>query len=165
MKKSLYILSLVILIWTGSKIDWNPKKTVGCPYCDKSIFESQVVHQGDYVSVIATHKPAALGHLLIIPNRHVVTFDGLSESEIQEIGQLVGQVHQKYLTALRASDYVLLQKNGPTAGQSVPHVHVHIMPRSNTVSMLSFVIRLFVRPILKPMDSYEMEQYKKIFEF
>ncbi len=73
--------------------------------------------------------PLAEGHVLLIPKRH---FETLAEMS----GELVGRVcdHLPRLSAAvtrvaRADGCNILQNNGGVAGQVVPHVHFHIIPR------------------------------------
>jgi histidine triad (HIT) family protein len=145
------LMTVVVLIWGMGKVDWHHSTTTQCPYCDPHIYQKQLVFQGNSASIIVTHKPAVLGHLLIIPNRHVQQFDQLTQEEIAEMGDLVKRVHQLYSKRFQTSQYLLIQKNGYLAGQSIPHVHVHIMPRTQEMGMISFLARFFISPILKPM--------------
>jgi diadenosine tetraphosphate (Ap4A) HIT family hydrolase len=152
LKKIFGLISLCLCFWVGSKIDWNREKIDGCPFCNNKILERQAVHRGTYASVITTHKPAVPGHQLIIPNRHAETIDQLTSQEIEEIGEWVKKIHTQYQNEYHTSDYVLIQKNGPAAGQTVPHMHIHILPRSKEMSTTEFALRFLVAPWLKPSN-------------
>ena len=166
MKKYLLtaLLILTIILWGGSKIDLNGSRTEGCPFCQTSVLERQLVYRGPHASILATHKPAISGHLLIIPNRHVETFDLLSTEEIIEIGDLVKRVHKVYVDQFDTTQYLLLQKNGRLAGQTVPHVHVHLLPRTENMSQFEFIIRFLLSSWLKPLSDEEMMAYKSMFQ-
>lgn len=146
LRRILAILFLFGLGWGVSKIDFH-KSGKGCPFCDALVLKTHRIYAGDRASILATHKPAVPGHVLIIPNRHAMTFQELTVEEIQEMGELVKKAH----AASGETDYLLLQKNGRLAGQSVPHVHIHYLPRSKEIGYLSFVARLFFRPLFKPV--------------
>ena len=143
--KYILIFSLCALVsWGAFQIDWrggHSRQT--CPFCDLQILQTQNVYRGEFASVLLTHKPAVEGHLLIIPNRHMEMFDELTSEELQEIATLVQKVHRMYQTLYRTSDYLILQKNGALAGQSVPHVHFHLLPRTVNIGTLQFAARFF----------------------
>jgi len=159
-KKSLLIALLILSVffWSSSKIDLNRVPIEGCPFCQKSILDRQLVYRGQHASVLATHKPAVPGHLLIIPNRHVETFDLLDKEEIGEIGDLVKRVHALYIHQFDTTQYLLIQKNGRLAGQTVPHVHLHVLPRTENMSQLSFLFHFFLSPWLKSLNDQEMKE-------
>ena len=160
MKKYLLIALLILafLLWGSSKIDLQSTRSEGCPFCQKSLLERQLVYRGSHASVLATHKPVVPGHLLIIPNRHVETFELLDKEEISEIGDLVKRVHDLYIHRFNTNQYLLIQKNGRLAGQTVPHVHVHVLPRTESVSQLGFIFRFFLSPWLKPLDDRAIKE-------
>jgi len=74
-------------------------------------------------------KPVVEGHFLVSPVRSVEKLSGLTEEEVTDLFKVVQKVEgfvQKYYGV--DSSTVSIQ-NGPLAGQSIPHVHVHILPR------------------------------------
>lgn len=74
-------------------------------------------------------KPVVPGHVLISPKRIVHRFAELSIEEISDLwtlSQRVGIAIEKHYTA---SSLTLTIQDGPEAGQTVPHVHVHVLPR------------------------------------
>lgn len=74
-------------------------------------------------------KPVVPGHVLISPKRVVHRFADLTSEEISDLwalSQQVGIAVEKHYTA---SSLTLTIQDGPEAGQTVPHVHVHVLPR------------------------------------
>jgi diadenosine tetraphosphate (Ap4A) HIT family hydrolase len=78
-------------------------------------------------------KPVINGHVLISPIRVVDRITHLSPQEVEDlfltarlVGDLVLKAHP------HADSLTLTVQDGPSAGQSVPHVHVHVMPRWST---------------------------------
>lgn len=69
--------------------------------------------------------PVAEGHALVFPKRHVERFSDLDPAELVELGQLVGCVQ----FASRAHDWTVAVNDGVLAGRTVPHLHVHVIPR------------------------------------
>lgn len=76
-------------------------------------------------------KPVVPGHVLISPKRVVHRFADLSSQEVADLwnlSQRVGTVIEKHHLA---SSLTLTIQDGPEAGQTVPHVHVHVLPRKS----------------------------------
>lgn len=75
-------------------------------------------------------EPANLGHLLVVPRTHAASLDALDE----QIGAQVFTVAQRLARALRSSGLpcdgvTMLLADGEVAGQEMPHVHLHVVPR------------------------------------
>lgn len=90
-----------------------------------------VVFEDDEVYVIIA--PAALGgmpgHCLVIPRRHVPTLMELTYGEESALAHAIGRTSRSVLKAFDADGIVVVQRNGTIAEQTVPHVHVHVIPR------------------------------------
>jgi histidine triad (HIT) family protein len=69
-----------------------------------------------------------LGHVLVIPKRHASTVLDLQEQEALAIMFHVHRVAHAISRAFDPSGLNIFQNNGTTAGQTVPHYHVHIVP-------------------------------------
>ncbi|MFH0890405.1 MAG: HIT family protein [Candidatus Liptonbacteria bacterium] len=73
--------------------------------------------------------PRAVGHTMVIPKVHAATLTDLSESEITPLFSVVKKVAQKIQTALRPDGMTIGINQGEASGQTIPHLHVHIIPR------------------------------------
>ncbi len=100
-----------------------------CPFCNEEVLQAQVFYEDELVYALCTHKPIFPGHFLVIPKRHVERFEMLSEEEMAQMGRVIQKVHQAAAPIFKSSSYLLMQKNGPEVGQTVPHVHFHYIPR------------------------------------
>jgi len=69
-----------------------------------------------------------LGHVLVIPKRHASTILDLQEQEVLAIMSHVHRVAHAIGRAFDPSGLNVFQNNGTSAGQTVPHYHVHIVP-------------------------------------
>jgi len=87
------------------------------------------VFENEHVFAFLDINPLAEGHTLVIPKRQVERLEELSPDEAAEIARVLGMLAKRVLSATGAADYNVLQNNGPAAGQVVPHVHFHIIPR------------------------------------
>ncbi|HUJ76868.1 MAG TPA: HIT family protein [bacterium] len=75
------------------------------------------------------HFPSTPGHTLVVPKREVQHFDELPTDEMQALMLAVHAVARGVVRGLATPHYNLILNNGAPAGQVIPHVHVHIMPR------------------------------------
>ena len=73
--------------------------------------------------------PVSPGHTLLIPKRHVGSFFDLSETERCDILNLLDRAKVMVDKELQPQGYNIGINDGPCAGQTVPHLHVHLMPR------------------------------------
>jgi len=81
-------------------------------------------------------KPLCPGHVLVIPRRVVQYINDLTTEELDDLWLTVRQVQAVVQGCLGASSANLGLQDGRDAGQSVPHVHVHILPRIELASGL-----------------------------
>lgn len=90
---------------------------------------SAVIFENDEFKVILDRFPASKGHVLIIPKKH---FDNIFDIEPELGGRLftlavrMAGIVKK---ATGAENMNIIQNNGPLAGQTVNHFHLHIIPR------------------------------------
>ena len=74
-------------------------------------------------------KPLLPGHVLVSPRRVVPRFNDLSAAEVQDLFLTVQRVSRTIERVFDASSLNIAIQDGKDAGQSVPHVHAHIIPR------------------------------------
>ena len=101
--------------------------------------------------------PLAKGHTLIIPKNHHIKIQDMSEQENSDLFSLVYQVLTK-VDKLTGATLVAIH-NGKEAGQEIPHVHVHLVPRSTGDS--AGAIHSMFNPV-KFSDSEIEEIYNKL---
>ena len=73
--------------------------------------------------------PVNPGHALAVAKGHWPTVDVIPADVLGDVARAAQRVAKAALAALEPTGVNLLQSNGPGAGQSVPHLHVHILPR------------------------------------
>jgi len=100
-----------------------------CIFCEIAKTD-RVIDQTDYCFVIRDAFPVTEGHTLIIPKRHVADYFDLTPNETSDIQELL----QKHKALIEVNDESVDGFNiginvGATAGQTVFHVHVHLIPR------------------------------------
>ena len=74
--------------------------------------------------------PASKGHALVIPKNHYVTLLDMPHEELKSVTEAIQKIAAATMVALpRVEGFNVLQSNNEVAGQVVPHVHFHIIPR------------------------------------
>jgi diadenosine tetraphosphate (Ap4A) HIT family hydrolase len=101
-------------------------------FTEKKILDRQVVFEGKEVLVLLNYKPLLRGHLLIIPKRQAARVEDLTAEEWVEMKSIISLFQKVFKNAYGASDYVLVVQNGIYAGQTVPHMHFHMIPRDDS---------------------------------
>ena len=88
------------------------------------------VYEDDQVLAFMDIMPQADGHTLVIPKEPAITLMDLSPESAAYTINIVQKVAKAIQTALGAEGIVLMQLNGSKAGQTVPHIHFHLIPSS-----------------------------------
>jgi histidine triad (HIT) family protein len=87
------------------------------------------IYEDDKVLAILDVVPMSEGHVLVIPKEEAPTLDKLSDESAAAVGRILPRLSRALLRATKATDFNLLQNNGPSAYQEVMHVHFHIIPK------------------------------------
>ena len=104
------------------------KEAHSCPFCDPEILERQGVLNGKLCHVLYCLTPSCNGNVLLIPKRHVLRFEELKQEEMNEMHEMIRKIAKVFPQLYKTDDYLLLQKNGKLSGQSVAHIHFHMIP-------------------------------------
>ncbi|MFF1837335.1 HIT family protein [Streptomyces sp. NPDC058231] len=87
------------------------------------------VFRGPVVSAFAPLEPLAPGHTLVVPNAHFADLFDTPPDVLAETTEHVRRLAEAMRSALGAGGVNLLHASGPGSQQSVPHLHVHVVPR------------------------------------
>ena len=88
------------------------------------------VYEDDQVLAFMDIMPQAEGHTLVIPKTPALTLLDLPPEAAAYTIQIVQKIAQAMEKALEVKGIVLMQLSGAAAGQTVPHVHFHLIPSS-----------------------------------
>lgn len=91
----------------------------------------QVFHITPLSYALVNLKPLLPGHVLVSPRRIVPRFNDLSPAEVSDLFLTVQRVSRMVERVFVASSLNIAIQDGIDAGQSVPHVHAHIIPRKS----------------------------------
>lgn len=96
-----------------------------CKIIDRKI-PAKIIHETDEVLAFLDINPQAKFHALVIPKKHIERIGKMEEGDSSLIGELVYQAKQ-VAEKNGHSDYRLVFNNGEQAGQTVFHVHLHVL--------------------------------------
>ena len=98
-----------------------------CPFCN--IPKPRIIDQDDFSLVIRDGFPVSRGHTLIIPRRHVDSFFSITEQERTSLMLLLIRAQSALHRELAPDAFNIGVNDGLAAGQTVPHLHLHLIPR------------------------------------
>ncbi len=106
-------------------------KDESCIFCKIANGEipSTTVDENEEFRVIFDLGPAAKGHVLILTKQHYRDITEVPEEVLSKLLPLAKKLGTAQMKAFSASGFNLVQNNGVSAGQTVPHFHLHVIPR------------------------------------
>ena len=105
------------------------KECVFCGIITGEISASRV-YEDEQVIAFLDHQPITPGHVLVVPRVHVQAFVNLPAEDacrLMAVGQRIDLAIRR--SNLRCEAVTLFLSDGRAAGQEVPHVHLHVLPR------------------------------------
>jgi histidine triad (HIT) family protein len=102
-----------------------------CPFCRIAAGDApaELVYQGPRAVAFLDAHPSARGHVLVVPRPHASTLLDLDDAEVGGLFLGVKEVQRRIAAALRPAGFNVGWNHGHAAGQRVPHLHVHVLPR------------------------------------
>ena len=104
------------------------RNCIFCKIVAKEI-PATIIYEDNDVLVFMDIGPIIKGHALVISKKH---YDSIGETPDEILARLHGvakQIAQAQMNGLGADGVNIMQNNGTAAGQEVPHIHVHVIPR------------------------------------
>lgn len=98
-----------------------------CPFC--TLPDGRVVEQNEFALLIRDGYPISPGHSLIIPKRHVGSFFEVTAAERAALLALLDKAKDLVEQDHTPAGYNIGINDGAAAGQTVPHLHIHLIPR------------------------------------
>ena len=117
--------------WAG--IRYPPPMAESCIFCKIVAGEipAQVVYKDEHTCVFLDNDPLAKGHALVVPVRHHTRLEALSQAEAEKHLGTLPRIVNAVTDVTEADGATVAWNNGPAAGQEVPHLHAHIVPRTD----------------------------------
>lgn len=98
-----------------------------CPFCES--LAERIVLSADEALAIRDAYPVSPGHTLVVPRRHIGSFFELSAVERDAMLELLAQTRAELARIFQPDGFNVGINDGAAAGQTVPHLHVHLIPR------------------------------------
>ncbi len=90
---------------------------------------SDSVYEDDHVYAFLDIHPVHPGHVLVIPKEHSIALHDAKPEVLQSVIVRIQDIAKAVMSATGAPAFNLMQNNGKEAGQAIPHLHFHIIPR------------------------------------
>ena len=113
-----------------------------CVFCDivKRKTRAHIIYEDEKFIAILDKYPVSVGHTLVLPRDHAERVAVLSEDDFSALFMRVRALNHTITSRLGASGSHISINDGTAANQLIPHVHVHIIPRSENDGV-SFMAR------------------------
>lgn len=98
-----------------------------CPFC--ALPQERIWRESVEAVAVSDGYPLTEGHTLVIPKRHVGSFFELTMEDQSAILRFVNEVRMELLHRFQPDSFNLGLNDGPEAGQTVGHCHLHLIPR------------------------------------
>ena len=102
-----------------------------CIFCRiiKGEIPSATVYEDDDVKAILDVNPAARGHVIVLPKKHAANVFEINDEDLSKAICVAKKVAAAQKKAYNCDGINILQNNGEAAGQTVFHLHIHVIPR------------------------------------
>ena len=112
----------------------------------------EIYHDSNIIAILDKY-PIDKGHSLVITKKPYEKLTDMSNQEVAELFSKIPKIANAIIKATNADAFSIAQNNGKAAKQIIPHVHVHIIPRYNSIGTL-----WLKRKILKDNELDELAQ-------
>jgi histidine triad (HIT) family protein len=106
---------------------------MSCTYCDiiKGNKHGAVVYEDEKIISFLSEQPATIGHLIVLPKRHVPIFEELTDSEVSHLFTVANKLSIAVFESVKTEGTNVIVYNGVGAGQDEPHISVNIIARKS----------------------------------
>ena len=101
----------------------------------RSELPSVNVYEDEHTLAFMDIMPSVEGHTLVIPKEAAEGIFDISSEGLAAVMRTTQRVAAAVRTALNCPGLMLVQLNGAAAGQSIPHLHFHVLPRQNGLDL------------------------------
>lgn len=111
-----------------------------CVFCDiiEGKIPSKKIYEDDDFLAILDISQTTKGHTLVMPKKHYSNFLEMPKQDFGRLMELVQSLSQQIINKLNANGCNTLINTNEVAGQTVKHIHVHIIPRYDDNDTVSF---------------------------
>lgn len=116
----------------------NYQQVDSCPFCKiaRKELKSHIVYEDDYVIAFLDSSPTSKGHTLVVTKEHFTNMAMCPKDLLDRAIEAAQKVAQAQIANLGATGVNIQINIGKSAGQSVPHFHIHVIPRYENDGLL-----------------------------
>lgn len=103
-----------------------------CQFCRYQDLSLQLLYVTPTWVAMVSRRPLSRGHLIIFPRRHVTNPGNLTANESRSLFRLIKKTSSQITNRFGCSGWHILMNYGKSAGQSIEHIHFHLVPRYAT---------------------------------
>jgi diadenosine tetraphosphate (Ap4A) HIT family hydrolase len=108
----------------------GPVFVSGCLFCELPADKFEVIDENELCLALTDNYPVTEGHCLIIPRRHARTYFDMNADEVLAATQLLHRARERIQQQdAKVTGFNIGMNSGKSAGQSVFHAHIHLIPR------------------------------------
>ncbi|PLX26075.1 HIT family protein [Candidatus Parcubacteria bacterium] len=90
---------------------------------------SDKVYEDEDTLAFLDINPVKPGHTLVVPKQHFANLEEITDEQLAKVMSTVKKVGESIKNGLGVEGYNVTENNDPIAGQVIPHIHFHIIPR------------------------------------
>ncbi len=100
-----------------------------CKFCEvvNGKLPAKIVYKDEYITAFLDHSPVFYGHTLVIPNKHFNNIFDVDIETLYKLSKFVKTVSIAVKEAMKSDGVLIIMNN--EVSQSVPHLHIHVIPR------------------------------------
>ena len=104
---------------------------MSCLFCKiiSGEIPSDKVYEDEDTIAFLDINPVAYGHTLVVPKKHFQNMEEIPQAELNKVMSTVKRIGQAIKEKLGAPSYNIGENNDREAGQIIPHIHFHVIPR------------------------------------
>lgn len=102
---------------------------MNCQFCELSAIKEREIIRNQYAWAFPTNIPIVPGHILICPIRCIKTVNELTKEELDSVLEIQLKMKEVLKKVFGAEGFNYSWNEGEVAGQSIPHLHFHMLPR------------------------------------
>jgi len=101
-----------------------------CESCELIKKKTNLVYEDELVLAVHAPMPAAPGHILVLPKEHLPILEVVPDKVVGSLFSVANKLSSAVFEKLQVQGTNIIVQNGTAAGQLVPHMQIHIIPRN-----------------------------------
>ncbi|MEK6874120.1 MAG: HIT family protein [Nanoarchaeota archaeon] len=103
---------------------------IPCIFCQPELLQPDIFFEDEFLYALLSKDPVSHGHSVITTKHHYTTLEDIPSKEVLHLFSTLPKIAKKILYATDTRDYNVIINAGTAAGQRIPHLHIHIIPRN-----------------------------------